>query len=318
VYFCGQFDTVPLKAQFFSGPATDPYWPNATFTSTTFTNATSVRGGIPGYQYADRIGALFEFPSSASTIVSKVGISWISVDKACQFIADEISHWDLNTTVSQAQEIWNTEVLSKIEVKSKNVTQLEMFYTALYHGHLLPSDRTGENPYWESSEPYYDDFYTLWDTFRCLHSLHTLIVPDRQEGIVRAMIDIWRHERFMPEGRSHNHNGRVQGGSNSDNVLADSYVKGLRGNINWADGYKAMKTNAEVVPYNNFDFEDPTGSTKEGRGALEDWLKYGYVTPNFGRSLSKTVEYALNDFSLSQVARGEAPDEVTKYLNRST
>ena len=121
----------------------------------------------------------------------------------------------------------------------------------------------------------------------------------------------------MPEGRAHNHNGRVQGGSNSDNVLADSYVKGIRGGINWKDSYAAMKTNAEVVPYNNFDFEDPTGSTKEGRGALEDWLKYGYVTPSFGRSLSKTVEYALNDFSLSQVASGEAPDDVSRYLNRS-
>jgi len=73
----------------------------------------------------------------------------------------------------------------------------------------------------------------------------------------------------------------VQGGSNSDNVLADAYVKGLRGGINWTDGYLAMKTNAEMVPYNNFDFEDPTGSTKEGRGALTDWLKYGYVTPKF-------------------------------------
>jgi putative alpha-1,2-mannosidase len=110
----------------------------------------------------------------------------------------------------------------------------------------------------------------------------------------------------------------VQGGSNSDNVLADAYVKGLRGGINWTDGYLAMKTNAEMVPYNNFDFEDPTGSTKEGRGALTDWLKYGYVTPNFGRSLSKTVEYSMNDFALSQVARGEAPQDVGLYMNRST
>jgi putative alpha-1,2-mannosidase len=244
-------------------------------------------------------------------------VSWISADKACSFVDNEIPHWDLNTTVLQAQEKWNTEVLSKIEVKSQNTTELEIFYTALYHGHLLPADRTGENPYWESEEPYYDDFYTLWDTFRCLHSLHTLIVPERHEGVIRAMIDIWRHERFMPEGRSHNHNGRVQGGSNSDNVLADAYVKGLRGGINWKDGYAAMKTNAEVVPYNNFDFEDPTGSTKEGRGALEDWLAHGFVTPKFGRSLSKTVEYALNDFSLSQVALGEAPEDFVKYLNRS-
>ena len=61
----------------------------------------------------------------------------------------------------------------------------------------------------------------------------------------------------------------VQGGSNSDNVLADAYVKGLRGAINWTDGYAAMVKNAEV-PTN--------GSNKEGRGAGADWLRHGYVS----------------------------------------
>ena len=130
------------------------------------------------------------------------------------------------------------------------------------------------------------------------------------------MIDIWRHERFMPEGRSHNHNGRVQGGSNSDNILADAYVKNLDtySLINWTDGYAAMRTNAELQPYNN----DPTGSTKEGRGALDDWNNYGYVSTNYGRSVSKTVEYSLNDFAVAQVASGEAPEEAATYMNRST
>lgn len=99
--------------------------------------------------------------------------------------------------------------------------------------------------------------------------------------------------------------------------MADAYVKGLRGDINWTDGYKALKTDAEVVPYNTFDPQDLTQSTKEGRGALPDWLTYGFVTPNFGRALSKTVEYSLNDFSVYQVAKGEAPQETARYLNRS-
>lgn len=249
-------------------------------------------------------------------MTSKVGISWISADKACQFL-DEIPGWDLNSTVQAAKDQWNAEVLSKIDVQSTNETQLEMFYTALYHSHLMPSDRTGENPNWESDEPYYDDFYTIWDTFRCLHALTTLILPNRVTGIVRALIDIWRFEMFMPDGRSHNTNGRVQGGSNADNVLADAYVKGLQGGINWTDGYLAMKTNAEVQPYNNFDFEDPSGSTKEGRGALQDWKQYGFVTPTQGRCISKTVDYSMNDFSLSQVAMGEEPEDVALYLNRS-
>ncbi|XXH03797.1 hypothetical protein Hte_010203 [Hypoxylon texense] len=316
VYFCAQFDSAPSQSQLFSGKATDPYWPNTTDVKPSFTNRTWIEGGTVGYQYADRIGALFEFPSNVTTVKSKVGLSWVSTDKACQFL-DEIPHWNIEEVRDAAKETWNADVLSTIDITTTNETQLEMFYTAMYHSHLLPSNRTGENPYWDSGEPYYDDFYTIWDTFRCLHPLLTLIKPKAQIEIVRAMIDIWRFERFMPEGRSHNHNGRVQGGSNSDNVLADAYVKGLRGGINWTDGYAAMKTNAEVQPYNNLDFEDPTGSTKEGRGALQEWKQYGYVTPSRGRCLSKTVEYSLNDFSLYQVAQGEAPDDVVKYLNRS-
>nr|XP_036576474.1 secreted glycosidase-like protein 6 [Colletotrichum truncatum]KAF6783230.1 secreted glycosidase-like protein 6 [Colletotrichum truncatum] len=325
VYFCGQFDTVPEDAALFSGIYTDPYWPNTTDVKPFYNNQTSISGGVNGYQYANRIGGLFSFPSNTSTLTSKVGISWISADKACQFIKDEIPHWDLNKTVSEAKAAWNNEVLSKIDVKTENQTQLEMFYTGVYHAHLMPSDRTGENPHWQSKEPYYDDFYTLWDTFRCTHALVSLILPSRQVDMSKhyslaSMIDIWRHERFLPEGRSHNHNGRVQGGSNSDNILADAYVKKLdkNGLINWADGYAAVRTNAELQPYNNFDFNDPTGSTKEGRGALDDWKKYGYVTVNYGRSVSKTVEYSLNDFAVSQIAKGEAPEEAATYLNRST
>lgn len=137
-------------------------------------------------------------------------MSWISVDKACQF-ATEIQDYDINSTMSAAKRTWNTEILSKIQVAdTSNASRLELFYSAMYRAHLLPSNRTGENPIWRSDEPYYDDYYTIWDTFRCLNSLYLLIEPDIEEGIVRSLIDIWRHERFMPDGRSSNYNGRVR------------------------------------------------------------------------------------------------------------
>ena len=78
-----------------------------------------------------------------------------------------------------------------------------------------------------------------------------------------------------------------------------------------------MMTDAEVVPYSNFDPEDLTGSTKEGRGALPDWLTYGFVTPDYSRAISRTVEYSLNDLSLFQVTSGVAPDLAVRSLNRS-
>lgn len=79
-----------------------------------------------------------------------------------------------------------------------------------------------------------------------------------------------------------------------------------------------MVKNAEVTPYNTWDATDLTASTKEGRGALDDWKELGYVSQDHNtRCISRTVEYSLNDFALSQVARGEKPEDVEKYLNRS-
>jgi len=136
--------------------------------------------------------------------------------------------------------------------------------------------------------------------------------------IEKTTLIMHRHEGFMPDGRSGNWNGLVQGGSNADNVLADAYVKGMRGAINWTDGYAAMKKDAEVLPYNTFDPTDLSASTKEGRGALNDWLELGYVSQDRNtRCISRTVEYSLNDFALSQVAAGEMPSDRNSYLNRS-
>lgn len=103
-------------------------------------------------------------------------------------------------------------------------------------------------------------------------------------------MDLYRHGYYISDARSSFYNGAVQGGSNSDNVMADAFVKGIRGKVNWSDGFAAMVKNAEEVPPPNYDSRDPTGSTAEGRSALPDWLKFGFITPKFSRSVSRAVE----------------------------
>ncbi|KAI7487033.1 alpha-1,2-mannosidase, putative subfamily [Hortaea werneckii] len=323
VFFCGEFEEAPDQAKTFSGRLTDPIqryhtWSNGPVPEPQFSQNGSSEVSGP---LNDRVGALFTWSnSSAATVKSRVGISFISSEKACAFKNDEIPSWNLNDTVTKAVEEWNRDVFSKIQVPTgdaQNRTNLVLLYSSLYFMHLMPSDRTGENPLWQSGEPSWDDFYTLWDIFRCTVSLYHLIQPSYYQGMVRSLIDIWRWEGFMPDGRSGNYNGLVQGGSNADNVLADAYVKGLPG-INWTAAYQAMLKDAEVQPYNTFSFTDFTASVKEGRGALYDWVPLGYVSSDRStRPISRTVEYALNDFALAQVARGEAPDDVEKYMNRS-
>lgn len=204
---CGEFDKTPTSARTWRVPYTDPYSKIAV--QPQMSTEQTVLGGRQGYNFADRVGAIFEFPGDAKNVKSRVGVSFISEAKACQFI-DEIPSWNLNDTVSLVRQRWNDEVFGKIKVSdTSNSTRLTMLYSALYRSHLLPSNRTGENPFWESTEPYYDDVYTAWDTFRCLNSLYLLLEPGRAAETIRSLIDIWRHEKFMPDGRSGNTNGRV-------------------------------------------------------------------------------------------------------------
>ncbi|KAJ9396215.1 CAZyme family GH92 [Paecilomyces variotii] len=324
VYFYGEFNHKPSTSQTFTGVNTDPIpryqnLANGGISEPVYGNISKATSG----PLNDRVGALFTWDDSSqsSQISSRVGISFISVDKAHSYIKSEISSWNLNDTVTAAVKEWNQDVFSKIQVplgQSANFTHLRLLYSSLYFMHLMPSDRSGENPLWESDEPFWDDFYTMWDIFRCTVSFYHLVQPTYYESMIRSLIDIWRHQGFLPDGRSGNWNGLVQGGSNADNVLADAYVKGLRGAINWTDGYAAMKKDAEVIPYNTYDPTDYTASTKEGRGALGDWKELGYVSQDRNtRCISRTVEYSLNDFALSQVAAGEVPEDQQKYLKRS-
>lgn len=295
IYFCGRFNKQPSRSWIFNGdtyPLNDP-----------------VSGSA-------RLGGVFTFDEA--TVNSRVGISFISTKKACTNLEEITESTNIEDLVDAAKSTWNNEVLKKLQISSENTEDLQLVYSSLYGMFLIPSNRTGENPDWNEGEPYYDDIFTLWDTHRCHTSMFQIVYPEAYEEFIRSLIDIWRHDGFMPDARSSNFNGRVQGGSNADNVLADAYIKGVRGAVNWEDGFSAMQTDAEVVPPNNFDPQAPDSSTKEGRGALPDWLQYGYITPQFTRAVSQAVEYSTNDFGLYQVAAGlDKASEATTYLARS-
>ncbi|KAF2734433.1 glycosyl hydrolase [Polyplosphaeria fusca] len=323
VFVCAEFDSPPDNATAFSGRNTFPVgrswrtFNNGTTPYPTYTGS-EARSGPMNH----RVGAIFSWEGSDNQEVkSRVGISFMSVEKACAYKNEEIGSWDVEQTAQAARDEWNRDVFSKIQVDTSpaaNQTRLALLYSSLYFMHLIPSDRVGENPLWESDEPYWDDFYTMWDLFRNQVSLWHLIQPTYYESMIRSLIDMFKNEGYLPDGRSGNYNGLVQGGSNADNVLADAYVKGLRGNINWTEGYAAVKKDAEVVPFFDQNPVDSQGSLKEGRSALDDWIPLGYVSADRNtRAVSKTAEYSFNDFAVSQIAAGEEPGDQGLYLRRS-
>lgn len=273
----------------------------------------------------NKCGAYFTYNTAKGQEVSlKVGISFISIGKARENIITEIPGWNFKEVVQNARNSWN-KVLNTIYIDGATAEQNKIFYSALYHALLQPSDRTGENPRWLSKEPYYDDFYAIWDTYRATHPLITIILPSRQRDIVRSILDIYKNEGYMPDARSGNYTGRTQGGSNTDMIVADAFVKGLTG-IDYLLAYEAMIKNAEVPPGGN--------EQAYGRGGLLEYNSLGYVPfdkPNdrkmtfyppayrlFERAGSRTMEYAANDFAIATVAKGLGKtDDYLKYRTRA-
>lgn len=254
------------------------------------------------------IGASFDFTTKANqTVQAKVGISFISPEQAKQNVHQEIPGWDFASIRAKSKAQWNTE-LAKLNVSGESDSQRRQLYTAMYHIMLMPTDRTGENPGWQSNEPYYDDYYCIWDTFRSSSPLLTLISPDRQRDIIRSLVDIYRHTGYMPDARSGNDNGRTQGGSNANVVVADAYVKGLKG-IDYETAFAAMVHDAEVPP---------ADAQKEGRGGLKDYNEKGFITLADERSGSRTAEYSYDDFAISEVACGLGKEkEASLYASRA-
>lgn len=108
-----------------------------------------------------RVGGVFSFDESE--VISRVGISWISTEKACRNVHDEIpAKTEFDTVVKEAKSDWNSNVLSRITTTNTNQTSLELLYSSLYFMHLIPTNQTGENPNWTSDEPYYQDIFTFW------------------------------------------------------------------------------------------------------------------------------------------------------------
>ncbi|OJI97451.1 hypothetical protein ASPVEDRAFT_49456 [Aspergillus versicolor CBS 583.65] len=294
-YFCADFDSD-------AGIRDNGVFVNSR-ASTDVKNVTVSRS-INGYPLP--AGGFVRFNQHQShTIKARVGLSFMSIDQACQNAEHEIPDFDFNATRSAAVDLW-TEKLAPIRVSRNGIDHsvLTNFYSGIYRTMVNPQNYTGENPLWSSAEPYFDSFYCLWDSFRSQIPFLTIVDPSAVTSMIRSLIDTQRHLGWLPDCRMSLCKGYTQGGSNADVVLADAYVKGLSDGIDWEDGYTAVQKDAEEEPYD---------WSNEGRGGLASWKSLNYIPVEdfdyvgFGtmtRSISRTLEYAYNDFTIAQMARG--------------
>ena len=245
-------------------------------------------------------GAWLTFAPGAGPVTVKIGLSFVSVEQAKQNALSEVQGFDFDATRRAAVAAWNRE-LSTISIGGGTPDQRQQFATGLYHSMLMPVDRTGENPLWQSGAPTYDDFYCIWDTFRSSTPLLTLLAPKRVSEILQSLMDIQDHDGFFPDGRAGNYSGRTQGGSDAEMMFADAYVKHLPG-LDWERVYRAIRHDADT---------DSPEPIRFGRGDMNDWKNLGYLSiensdPVGGpdRPGSRSMEYYANDFAVATMAKG--------------
>lgn len=268
------------------------------------------------YEIPPPAGVLMKFDKNEVNL--NIGVSHISADQACSNIKEEVGNDDFDTVHQKGVDIWD-DYLNIMHIKTDNDTDKELFYTSLYRAAISPQNVTGENSRWESDSPTYDSFYCLWDGFRTSMPFYAIVAPQAQLEMVQSMLDFQQHEGWLFDCYCSQSLSWTQGGSSADNVIADLYVKGVgKDQLDWDALYKAIVKDAE---------EEPPDWDVMGRGGLQSWKDLHYIPAEdfdilgsglHTRSASRTIEYAYNDFCISQVAKGMGDKKgCKKYLERS-
>jgi predicted alpha-1,2-mannosidase len=259
-------------------------------------------------------GAYLTFAAGEKPVMVKIGLSFVSIDQAKKNAMTEVVNFDFDDTRRAVVKAWD-EALATVKIEGGTRGERQQFATGLYHSMLMPVDRTGENPLWQSEAPYYDDFYCIWDTFRSSTPLLTLLHPNRVTAILQSLLDIQDHDGFFVDGRSGNFAGRTQGGSDAEMMFTDAFVKHIPG-LDWARVYQAMVHDADM------ESSDPI---RYGRGDIDEWKRLGYLSiehsdPAGGpdRPGSRSMEYAANDYAVALLAKGLGHEaEAKKFMIRA-
>jgi predicted alpha-1,2-mannosidase len=258
------------------------------------------------------IRAYFNFDTTENEKIKiKFALSSVSTEGALLNLKTELPHWDFEKTKNDAKEKWNKE-LSKIEVETQTLAQKETFYTAMYHSMLSPiiyEDVDGSYRGLDQNIHKSDGFvnhtvFSLWDTYRALHPLFNIIQPKRNNDMIKSMLA--HHDQsvhhMLPIWSHYANENWCMVGYHAVSVIADAIAKNTTDvDLNYA---LTAASNTAKVPY--FD-------------GLEYYMKLGYVPEDkSSSSVSKTLEYAYNDWCIAQIAqKANNSSAYNEFINRS-
>jgi predicted alpha-1,2-mannosidase len=251
----------------------------------------------------------FDIPKKQAVHV-RVASSFISHEQAELNLKRELGQDSFDQTREKAITAWNTE-LNRIEIEGGTVRQKRNFYTALYRTLLFPRkfyefDKNNKmmhySPYNGKVLPGY--MFTdngFWDTFRAVFPFFTLMYPEMNSHMMAGLANTYKESGWLPEWASPGHRNCMIG-SNSASIIADSYLKGIRGyDINTL--FEAIQKNSEN--------EGPMHSV--GRYGVTHYNKLGYIPYDVGvnENVARTLEYSFDDFTIWKLAQALNKDKKT-------
>jgi len=243
-------------------------------------------------------------------LLLKVGISAVSNENAKNNLQTEISDWNFDRTVTQADLLWEKE-LSKIMVEG-SAKKKEIFYTSLYHAFLQPNTMSDVNGDYigtddvtrNSKDGVFYSTFSLWDTYRAAHPLYTLVQQKRSTAFIRSLLSQYDTYGYLPIWQLWGQENYCMIGNHSIPVLVDAILKGIEG-IDIERAYEAIKRSSMISHLNS---------------PFRIWEKYHYIPEDLQtQSVSITLEMAYDDWCVAQLAKklGKTED-YTYFLNRSS
>ena len=253
----------------------------------------------------DEIGYFFNYDcEEGEQIEVQMGVSFVSIENARENLNHEQQGFAFDKVCKAASAAWE-QTLSTIDVEGGTEAQKRVFYTALYHSQIHPNivqDVNGEYPMMErfdigktSSNRY--TVFSLWDTYRNVHQLETLLYPDRQLDMVRSIIDMSKEWGWMPRWELFGRETWTMEGDPAIAVVADTYLKGLR-DFDIQTAYKAFLKSATTK-----------GADNKMRPDIDPYIAKGYVPLGYfaqdfsgDNSVSHALEYYIADYALGNLA----------------
>ena len=263
----------------------------------------------------DSIGAYMRYDFKKPTSVEvKIAVSYVSIENARENLEKETKGLSFEDVFKKTSTKWN-DLLSKIIVEGGSKDDKTIFYTALYHTLIHPNtlnDVNGEYPKMATRETLKTEgtrftVFSLWDTYRNLHSLMSLLYPKQQSDMVKSMLSIYDESGWLPKWELNATETTTMVGDPAGIIIADTYLRGIQ-DFDVEKAYEAMTKSALQLENNAL------------RPGIKEYIERGYLTTASTKSgsVSTTQEYNITDFAIAQLADAlnKKEDEVF-YRKRS-